>query len=112
MTSYLDGGHLGVTPPAEVAELQRAVAEPDRAAVQRGSLLDLKLQVMEVREVMIRARSAHTMEAARHYGKLSVLSCFLSIGGSSNTTQHNNSRSYGFYFGAITFFNRIFYIML
>lgn len=56
--SYLDGRHLSVTSPAEVLELQRVVAESHRSAVQRGSLLDLKLQVMEVREVVIRTRPA------------------------------------------------------
>lgn len=58
--SYLDGRHLSVTSPAEVLELQRVVAESHRPAVQRGSLLDLKLQVMEVREVVIRTRPADT----------------------------------------------------
>ena len=46
--SYLDG--------RQVLELQRVVAESHRSAVQRGSLLDLKLQVMEIREVVIRTR--------------------------------------------------------
>lgn len=54
--SYLDGGHLGVTSPAEVHELQRAVAEAHGAAVQRGSLLDLELQMMEVGEEVSHAR--------------------------------------------------------
>ena len=54
--SYLDGRHLSVTSPAEVLELQRVVAESHRSAVQRGSLLNLKLQVMEIREVVIRTR--------------------------------------------------------
>lgn len=57
--SYLDGGHLSVTSPAEVAELQRVVAESHRPAVQRGSLLDLELQMVEVWKVMIHARPAH-----------------------------------------------------
>lgn len=61
--SYLDGRHLSVTSPAEVLDLQRVVAESHRPAVHRGSLLDLKLQVMEVREVVIRTRPADTVRS-------------------------------------------------
>lgn len=58
--SYLDGGHLSITPPAEVRELNRVVAKPHWSVIQHGSLLNLKLQVMEVWEVMIWTRSAET----------------------------------------------------
>ena len=55
--SYLYGRHLGVSSPAEAFKLSRAVAKAHRAAIQRGSLLDLKLQVVEVWEVVVWTRS-------------------------------------------------------
>lgn len=58
--SYLNWGHLSITSPAEIGELLGVVAESHRPAVQHASLLNLKLQVMEVREVVIRTRSAGT----------------------------------------------------
>lgn len=56
--SYLDGRHLSITSPAESREFQGAVAESNRSAVQHGPLLNLKLQMMEVWEVMIWTRPA------------------------------------------------------
>ena len=53
--SYLDGGHLGVAAPAEALELLGVVAETHGPAIQHGAVLHLKLQVMQVWEVVIRA---------------------------------------------------------
>lgn len=63
--SYLDGRHLCVTSPAEVWELKRVVAESHRSSVQHGSLLNLKLEMVEVGEVMIRTRPAERAKSLR-----------------------------------------------
>lgn len=49
----LDGGHLCVSSPAETLELQRVVAEAHGPAGWRGPFLQLKLQVVKVREIMV-----------------------------------------------------------
>lgn len=58
--SYLDGRHLSVTSPAEVGELLEVVAKPHRSALRCGSLFNLKLQMVEVRKIMVPPRSANT----------------------------------------------------
>lgn len=58
--SYLDGRHLSVTSPAEVRELLEVVAKPHRSAFRCSSLFNLKLQMVEVREIMVPPRSANT----------------------------------------------------
>lgn len=57
---YLDGRHLSVASPAKVGELLEVVAKPHRSAFGRGSLFNLKLQMVEVRKIMVPPRSANT----------------------------------------------------
>lgn len=54
---------MSVASPAEAGELNRVVTKPHWSAIRCRSLLNLKLQVMEVRKVMIPLRSAHTTNA-------------------------------------------------
>lgn len=63
LCSYLNGVHLSVTSPAEVRKLQGVVAKSHRPAVQHGPLLNLKLQVVKVWEVMILTRSIETQRS-------------------------------------------------
>lgn len=51
--AYLDGGHLCVSSPAEALKLQGVVAEAHSPAGRRGAFLQLELQVVKVREIMV-----------------------------------------------------------
>lgn len=51
--AYLDGGHLCISPPAEALELQGVVAKAHSPAGRRGAFLQLELQVVKVREIMV-----------------------------------------------------------
>lgn len=59
---YLDGGHLCVSSPAEALKLQRVVAEAHSPASRRGAFLQLKFQVMKVREIMVPRGSGEEKE--------------------------------------------------
>lgn len=49
----LDGGHLCVSSPAEALKLQGVVAEAHGPASRCGAFLQLVLQVVKVREIMV-----------------------------------------------------------
>jgi len=65
--AYLDGGHLCVSSPAETLELQRVVAEAHGPAGWRGPFLQLKLQVVKVREIMVPHGSGEEKEHRYFY---------------------------------------------
>lgn len=60
--AYLDGGHLRVSSPAEPLKLQGVVAEAHGPAGWRGPFLQLKFQVVKIREIMVPGRSAEEKE--------------------------------------------------
>jgi len=60
--AYLDGGHLCVSSPAEALELQRVVAEAHGPPGRRGAFLQLELQVVKVREIMVPRGSGEERE--------------------------------------------------
>lgn len=64
---YLDGGHLCISAPTEALKLQRVVAEAHSPAVRRGPFLQLKFQVVKVREIMIPHRSGEEKEHRDFY---------------------------------------------
>lgn len=63
MFVYLYGGHLSVSPPAEVLKLQRIVTKPHWTSIHSGAFLHLELHMVQVWEIMIWPRSKQTHQS-------------------------------------------------
>ena len=67
---YLDGGHLGVSLPAEPFKLQGVEPEAHGPSVQHGALLYLHPHVMKVWEVVVHpGPGAHRQEGRQTGGQ-------------------------------------------